>query len=339
MVALTALTSLAVDLARVQISKTELQRGADAAARAGISGIDISRTEAANRAIATAQLNLADGSAIGLTTSKDIEYWTWDLAKGAGKQVSGSTQANAVRVFARRVASRGNPIKLHFGSLIGFNQCDVEAESIVMRVAAIDVNEDVKAVTNPFLAGMPKGTLASPNNPHNTPDYAGDSKDPKQSPQLVKGLPLIAGEELVFDSIDGDARHDPNMASYNPDGQLNSIGYNTAGSEHGIADMRAPINALVAVFLTDERPDKSAAPSKLDFSTSASRDFATLKPQLKQIFFIGDGKNSAGMQQKFVVPEGATRLFLATWDFYEWNNNAGSRLVTVSRPGKIITVR
>jgi hypothetical protein len=162
---------------------------------------------------------------------------------------------------------------------------------------------------------------------------------------------LNEGDVLNFDNIDGTAQHDPNQPYYTPDGQLDDIGHNnltrsdsnsytqTYYNENGIADMRAPINALVGVFLDDKDPSTTSAPSNLDFSSDASRDFDTLKPQLKQIFFIGDGLNSAGGHQKFVVPKGATRLFLATWDFYEWNNNAGYRNIKISRPTQIITVK
>jgi len=185
---------------------------------------------------------------------------------------------------------------------------------------------------------MPKGSIASSNNPHNSPDYAGNKADPKQSPIAVD-MPFVEGDALTFDSINGVVRHDPNLADYSPDGQLSDIGHNTNGSENGIADVNAPINALVGLFLDDKQPNSSGAPGKLDFSTSGSREFTTLKPELKQIFFIGDGKNSDGVRQQFIVPEGATRLYLATWDFYEWNNNSGQRNIQVKRPQHIITVK
>ena len=57
------------------------------------------------------------------------------------------------------------------------------------------------------------------------------------------------------------------------------------------------------------------------------------------IFFIGDGKNSSGARQQFIAPKGATRLYLATWDFFEWNNNAGYRNIRVKRPSQIILVK
>ena len=83
----------------------------------------------------------------------------------------------------------------------------------------------------------------------------------------------------------------------------------------------------------------AAVSARICFNPLASRDFTELRPKLKQAFFIGDGKNSQGARQKFVAPTGATRLYLATWDFYEWNNNAGSRNIQVKRPSRIITVK
>jgi len=233
---------------------------------------------------------------------------------------------------------------------LGFDQFTVTADSVAMVIPAIDVNQPVGAVANPFLAGMPRGTPASQNNPHHNPDYAGDASNWKQSP-LTVNMPLNAGDGLTFDAISGLARHDPNLSDYQPDGQLDDIGHNNPTpnannnyskkfyNENGIADMNAPINALVGIFLDDKAPDSTPAPENLDFSTAKSRDFDVLKPELKQLFFIGDGLDSSGNQQQFIVPKGATKLFLATWDFYEWNNNSGSRTVLVSRPMKIITVK
>jgi len=110
----------------------------------------------------------------------------------------------------------------------------------------------------------------------------------------------------------------------------------TMGNENGIADAWIPINSLVGVFLDDTQPSSSAAPANLDFRDSDSREFTELHPQLKQIFFIGDGFNKDGKHQNFVAPKGATRLFLATMDYYEWNNNDGSRKIKITRPGQII---
>lgn len=62
-----------------------------------------------------------------------------------------------------------------------------------------------------------------------------------------------------------------------------------------------------------------------------SRDFLTLSPQLKRVFFIGDGRTRRGDIQKFIVPSGATRLYIGIMDGYEWNNNNGKFDVTISQ--------
>jgi hypothetical protein len=68
----------------------------------------------------------------------------------------------------------------------------------------------------------------------------------------------------------------------------------------------------------------------LDFSSAGSRDYVSLAPELKQVFFMGDGLTSAFDLQNIVVPDGATRLFLGTMDGYEWVNNIGSFEVTLA---------
>jgi hypothetical protein len=342
-VALTAfvgLCSLGVDYGRVQLVKTQLQTAADASARAGAGRLLEGPDVAFFAARWCAKKNEADGTLVNIDAREDIEMGHFDKPSKTftHHDFYDPAQTNAIHVIARRTLERGNAVTLSFASMIGQRTCNVTAEAIAMLVPPININQNVLATANPFLAGMPAGTVASLNNPHNSPDYAGDATNPRQSPMTVN-LPLVEGQKLTFDSIDGTARHDPSLAMFSPDGELGAIGHNTNGDEHGIADTNAPINALVGLFLTDAQPDATATPSKLDFTSEASRDFTSLQPQLKQIFFIGDGLNSKGQQQEFIVPKGATRLFLATWDFYEWNNNFGGRMVKVSRPQQVVLVK
>lgn len=349
--ALVGVCSLAVDWGRVQLVKTELSAAADSSARAGAGALLEGPANAVSRARWAAAQNKADGYQVDVLTS-DVQLGVWDTQTKAFVQMFGNDQyrANAVRVTATRHNTRNNAVPMSFASLFGKKTQNVTVEATAMFVPPIDVNHKALATANPFLAGMPAGSRASVVNPHNSPDVAGTINDPKQSPMPVN-LRLTEGQKLTFDSIDGTARHDPNLAFFNPDGELTDIGHNNLtrsdsnsygmawSNENGIADMRGPINALVGVFLTDDPPNLTGAPANLDFSTAQSRNFNELKPQLKQIFFIGDGLNSAGQQQEFVVPKGATRLYLATWDFYEWNNNAGDRTVKVERPQQIILVK
>lgn len=340
LVLLLAISMLAVDFGRAQLAKTELRRAADAAARAGAADLLQDPDAAIRVAKEYAARHRADGKTVTLLDS-DIEIGVWNTSTRTFTPAVTATErlnADAIRVVARLSAARGTGVPAAFARLTGKSGFDVSAEAIAYRIENINVDQNVSAQSNPFLAGMPAGSVASLNNPHNSPDYAGTASNPRQSPSAIN-MRIIPGSVLQFDGIDGVMRHDPNLAYYQPDGQLNSIGRNTNGPENGIADIRGPINALVGVFLTDEQPNRTPAPRWLDFSTAASRDFETLEPQVKQVFFIGDGKDSRGRRQNFKVPPGATRLYLAAWDFYEWNNNAGNRNVRITRPGRIITVR
>jgi hypothetical protein len=60
---------------------------------------------------------------------------------------------------------------------------------------------------------------------------------------------------------------------------------------------------------------------------------------LQQLFFIGDGLTGtgSGSVQTFIVPSGATQLYLGTGDGYGWYNNSGSFSVTVNTPGTVAT--
>ena len=341
------LCSLAVDVGHSQVVKTQIRNATDAAARAAAWGLQ-TNTQVAD-AIRIAGLNKADGTPVVLLGS-DIVIGNWNTARRTF--TPGVFGANAVKVNGSRTRARGTATPLTFASAMGFGTIDIHASSVAMLIPPTSVSQTVQATANPFLAGMPAGSVASGVNPHRNPDHAGTAQDPLQSPQTIN-IPIVPGAALTFTAISGTARHDPNLLDYQPDGETDApgIGHNNLSgvesgdyssrlnSENGIADMWCPINALVGVFLDDNDPSKTPAPASLDFSTPQSRDFTVLKPQLKQLFFIGDGQNSAGQDQQFVVPKGATRFYLATWDFYEWNNNSGFRTVKVSLAPTVVTVQ
>ena len=92
-----------------------------------------------------------------------------------------------------------------------------------------------------------------------------------------------------------------------------------------------PINALLGVFLDANQPSLTAAPATRDYTSSTSRDQSSYTDiLLKQPFYIGDGQTSGGATQTFLVPQGATRLYLGTMDGHEWSNNSGSIAATVT---------
>ena len=189
-------------------------------------------------------------------------------------------------------------------------------------VQAAPILITVPGTADPWLAGMPNGSTAS----------SGDVA-PGQSPIEVLGLVFSPGDLLWFaatgltDHCTGGAC---GLAPAEGDAVEPSSGHST-GAENGIGNLMAPIDSLIGLFLGPDQPDLTPAPgATLDFSTAASRDFATLAPLLKQPFFIGNGlMNDLVTVQTFQVPAGATRLFLGTKDGMGWYNNVGSLEVSV----------
>jgi hypothetical protein len=180
--------------------------------------------------------------------------------------------------------------------------------------------ETVLGSSNPYLAGMPNGSACC----------SGDSA-PAQSPVLVNSIVVTPGSTVTF-VVTGSVDNTGAPPTLPPDGGA----IIATPSNNGISGASWPINALVGVFLDASQPDLSAAPADLDFSGSGvGTSFTTLSPALKQAFFIGDGLTGTGTGsvQTFVVPAGATRLFLGSSDGFGWFNNSGTFSVTPSAGG------
>jgi hypothetical protein len=72
------------------------------------------------------------------------------------------------------------------------------------------------------------------------------------------------------------------------------------------------MNALIGVFLTDDRPDRSDTPRPLDYR-AIRRDNKSFSPQLKQVFFIGDGRTSSGAPADTWRPQKQQGYILPSW--------------------------
>ncbi len=184
------------------------------------------------------------------------------------------------------------------------------------QIPGTTITVGVPATSNPYLAGMPRGTKAT----------FGDTA-PEESPVLVE-LTLVNAVAVSF-SASGAVEHDRfDPPQYDPpDGSM--FYDHKGGAENGIANVSAPIDSLVGVFLGDDRPDRTRAPKPLRLR-SADRDGPIVSPDLKQVFFIGAGATKSRVSRRYMVPRDATRLFLGVMDGYEWNNNAGSFAVRVT---------
>jgi Flp pilus assembly protein TadG len=341
LLAVVPMLSLAVDFGRVQVTRTDLQHAVDAAARAGAKELERdlgqqlkSHIEYVAKSVATS--NMALSASVGGAGSTQIsgseitvQVGRWNVQTKTF--TANGTPTNAVKVIASR------NIGLVFGKFIKKNSHTVTASAVAL-FGKYDGEVELPPQCNPWLAGMPPGTTA------NSYDSAGNPTNPNQqlqSPIYVRGLDLIPGNYITFGPVTGGVLNYPDanaLKNQDPDGNPNSDIYDHVspsdswdGSEHGMSDLKCPINALVGVFLSDEQPDKSPAPEPLDYTSASSRSKTTYYPKLKQPFFIGDGLTGrgTGTVQKFQIPQGATRLFLGTMDGYEWSNNVGAMSVKI----------
>jgi hypothetical protein len=81
---------------------------------------------------------------------------------------------------------------------------------------------------------------------------------------------------------------------------------------------------LVGVFLNSNAPS-GAPPASLSYPTAASYTQNSYAPLLNQVFFIGDGLTGtgSGAVQQFLVPTGATRLYLGFADSFNFSGAPG----------------
>jgi hypothetical protein len=188
--------------------------------------------------------------------------------------------------------------------------------------AALAQDTTVFGNDNPNLAGRADGYAC-----------CGGDDVPDEAPTLAPDVGLHDCAKLGFGASGKVSYAGGTPTGNNPDGDG---AYSMQNYGDGIsAPKNVRVNALVGVFLDDDSPTGQTTPPQLDFGDGL--DFQRLEPGLGQIFFIGNGRTSDtntgdydGDEQAFVVPHGATRLYLGTVDGSGWYNNSGSFAVSVS---------
>jgi hypothetical protein len=188
------------------------------------------------------------------------------------------------------------------------------------------VSTTVKGTASPWLAGMPDKPT-SKTSTCKIGKWMGkpiETTAPTASPTEVKGIDLIPGSSITF-TAKGTVTTKDGVVGQKPEGNIGLIDNTDGGGDNGIANVDAPNAALLGVFLGEQPLNKDAqTPSPLRFVDASERDYITLKPQLRQVFFIGDGRGFMGVKQRIIIPQKATRLYLGTMDRCNWHDNSGS---------------
>ena len=115
--------------------------------------------------------------------------------------------------------------------------------------------------------------------------------------------------------------------SNKPDGLGTPIPISSNTGFGSISGITAPgAGYLVGVFIATGGPS-GPAPVSINFTSAGiGTGFLSLGPALDEVFFIGDGLtgNGAGSVQHFIVPAGATTLYLGISDAFGFNGPPGA---------------
>jgi Flp pilus assembly protein TadG len=332
--------SLAVDLGRVRVAQAELQAAADSAARAAARELSNNTGLAQNVAASVLASNKADGDSVESNIS-NVEFGQWN-PNSRSFVPSSAAVANSVRVTAR-IGRPGRSVPTLWAGLLGFSSVQPKASAVAMANSSsfqASSNVYVPARSNPFAAGLPANATIT--DMWGSENLAGGINWGGWGPYTYTslaatgaGMPVAAGDQLQVSASGAASWQEWGQHSYaplyGPDGDTSWTNTNiNPWNFPGMSNIRVPGNALVAVFLTDNAPS-GTAPSTLDFSTAAARDYSTLSPQIAQVFFVGDGKDANGQPQTIVAPPGATRMFYGFMDAHCWRDNLGGFNVTTSK--------
>jgi hypothetical protein len=206
-----------------------------------------------------------------------------------------------------------------------FPFCGIVVTNLIFAFSAgaASVTVTVPGTADLWLAGQPSGGSV-------TGTFGTDTVLAEAAVLASTGLNLTAGSYLTVTASGGTNYN--GCADTTPD--AGACGLFSTGPAFGLSTFNGPPNALIGVFINGNVPSNSnTSPVGLDFTTVAAQSAAVIAPQLNQVFFIGDGLTGtgSGAVQHFIIPAGATRLFLGSADSVGANyNNTGSFTVTVT---------
>jgi hypothetical protein len=194
--------------------------------------------------------------------------------------------------------------------------------TIACAHAAPTIDVSVDAHCNIYGAGHPP-----PNDAPTVGSHGGGV-----APILIPLASLGKASTLQFDAT-GSVSYCPSCGANGPDG---ADFISAAPSYNGISGItNFPARSLMAVFTSETEP-ANPAPPPLDFALIGT-NYATLTPQLRQIFYLGNGLTATNTAQLISVPAGATKLYLGLidGDSYDdtpdaYDDNSGAFSVTVS---------
>ena len=162
------MAAFAIDVAWMQLARTELRTATDAAARAGAKELSLKQSEGSARATAktAAARNLVAGKPLVLADS-DIQVGkSTQAGSGRFKFTAGSAQPNAVRVTGNRTnSSKGGAVDLLFSGVLGvdeFEPVEVATSTHLDRDICLVVDRSGSMMRGLFGSDVPGGNCKPP---------------------------------------------------------------------------------------------------------------------------------------------------------------------------------
>ncbi len=161
---------------------------------------------------------------------------------------------------------------------------------------------------------------------HSSPPPAGFGGSGELPP--VVSFTAAVGQTLEIVSTSGTVTLDQvtNNAGLGPSGPDGGPFYSPTDvtSTGGLSGIKSTVTGFLTGVFLDDAETTGGGPAVLDFTNSGlGTNFTSLSPSIGQVFFIGNGRTSAGAVQRFQVPATATRLFLGIVDAADGDNAAG----------------
>ena len=344
-----SMSLLAVDFGRVTLARQQAQAAVDAAVLGGCAMLanDMPPGQVRRNTARLCNENLRGFSGdVAKISQNDVSFGTYDPETKvftAGPYDPHAT--NAVRLSLDAGTATLRPMLAQW---LGASSVSVPLRATAAYEGTHVIDHRIESTFDIFLAGAAPGTVHQ-EEIHPLGWFAITDIADLNAPAQVdtRSRPIRGGTEIRVD-VDGWVRYNESLSPVFPDGwtdwdappppdttltdnmepgtPMEGMGYGRPRYEPpaGIASIVAPYGSTVGLFLGPGDPASHPTPDMLRFDNAASLNFDRLEPGLRQPFFIGDGRNDAGDLQTFVAPDGATRLYLATYDWFQYNDNTGA---------------
>lgn len=291
------MAAFALDVAWMQLVRTELRTATDAASRAGAKTLSLEQNVPDARAAAkqAARRNLVAGAPLQLR-NREIEFGTGRQSTETSRFnfTAGGTLLNAVRVSGNRTAgSLGGPVNLFLGRVMGVNTFEptqVAASTQLDRDICLVVDRSGSMMEKISGSGLAGATCGPPH------------------PTLSRWGALHTAVEGFIDELDRTSQEE----------QCALVTYSSAGSECGITFTTSDINVDLRMNYKQIRKEMdrlSDRPVKGRTSISAGLDNGVrvltgsrIRPYaLKSIVLMTDGLHNSGREPILSAREAAAR--------------------------------